>query len=239
MKWKLSLAALILMLLLGGYSIGAWMMLRGAGAYRLGTSMGQILAASWQYTALAAVLLLLILGIPRLRKLLRYGIKGSLKNDNGKEDKIPPASGTIPMVQEDKIPPASGTIPMPQEDKIPPASGTIPMVQEDKIPSASGTIPMAQEDKIPPASGTIPMMQEEKIPPASGTIPMPQEDKSPPASGTIPMVQEDKIPPASGTIPMAQKKEDDTSVCPNCGAPCGKNQKFCTRCGTRLKEENP
>ena len=149
MKWKLSLAALILMLLLGGYSIGAWMMLRGAGAYRLGTSMGQILAASWQYTALAAVLLLLILGIPRLRKLLRYGIKGSLKNDNGKEDKIPPASGTIPMVQEDKI------------------------------------------------------------------------------------------PPASGTIPMAQKKEDDTSVCPNCGAPCGKNQKFCTRCGTRLKEENP
>ena len=149
MKWKLSLAALILMLLLGGYSIGAWMMLRGAGAYRLGTSMGQILAASWQYTALAAVLLLLILGIPRLRKLLRYGIKGSLKNDNGKEDKIPPASGTIPMAQEDKI------------------------------------------------------------------------------------------PPASGTIPMAQKKEDDTSVCPNCGAPCGKNQKFCTRCGTRLKEENP
>ncbi len=164
MKWKLSLAALILMLLLGGYSIGAWMMLRGAGAYRLGTSMGQILAASWQYTALAAVLLLLILGIPRLRKLLRYGIKGSLKNDNGKEDKIPPASGTIPMAQEDKIPPASGTIPMPQEDKI---------------------------------------------------------------------------PSASGTIPMAQKKEDDTSVCPNCGAPCGKNQKFCTRCGTRLKEENP
>ena len=149
MKWKLSLAALILMLLLGGYSMGAWMMLRGAGAYRLGTSMGQILAASWQYTALAAVLLLLILGIPRLRKLLRYGIKGSLKNDNGKEDKIPPASGTIPMAQEDKIPPASGTIPMPQ------------------------------------------------------------------------------------------KKEDDTSVCPNCGAPCGKNQKFCTRCGTRLKEENP
>ena len=149
MKWKLSLAALILMLLLGGYSIGVWMMLRGAGAYRLGTSMGQILAASWQYTALAAVLLLLILGIPRLRKLLRYGIKGSLKNDNGKEDKIPPASGTIPMPQEDKI------------------------------------------------------------------------------------------PPASGTIPMAQKKEDDTSVCPNCGAPCGKNQKFCTRCGTRLKEENP
>ena len=50
MKRKLSLAALVLMALLGVYSAVAYSMLRGAGAYRIGTTVGSILARSWQYT---------------------------------------------------------------------------------------------------------------------------------------------------------------------------------------------
>ena len=58
---KLTGFAVILWLLLGAWSGAGWYLLRGAGAYRLPTTLGKVFAASWQYTLLAAVLLAVIL----------------------------------------------------------------------------------------------------------------------------------------------------------------------------------
>ena len=169
MKRKLTFAALLLMILLAVYSIAARWMLRGTGAYRLGTSVGAVLANSWQYTALAALLLLLILALPRLVRLLRRR-SGARQPQNGplqaKGRDNPKKKGKkeAPAAQAGRIPPAAGTVPVPQEGKVPPVTGTVPMPQEGKVPPAAGTIPMPQEGKIPPAAGTVPMPQEEPAP---------------------------------------------------------------------------
>ena len=172
MKRKLSLAALILMAALAVYSAAAWWMLRGAGAYRMGTSMGSILAGSWQYTALAALLLFLVLAVQAQNQPVQARERaGLLRKKKGaapaaQSGKVSPAAGTVPMAQGGKIPPAAGTVPMPQGDKIPPAGGTVPMPQEPSALSAADTVPMSQGDKIPPAGGTVTMPQEPPAPPA-------------------------------------------------------------------------
>ena len=154
MKRKLTFAALLLMILLAVYSIAARWMLRGTGAYRLGTSVGAVLANSWQYTALAALLLLLILALPRLVRLLRRR-SGARQPQNGplqaKGRDNPKKKGKkeAPAAQAGRIPPAAGTVPMPQEGKIPPVTGTVPMPQEDPIPPAGPAAP-----RICPGCGT-------------------------------------------------------------------------------------
>lgn len=171
MKRKLSLAALILMAALAVYSAAAWWMLRGAGAYRMGTSMGSILAGSWQYTALAALLLFLVLAVPRLLRLLRRrpgAVQAQTQPVQARERSglLKKKKGAAPAAQSGKVSPAAGTVPMPQGDKIPPAGGTVPMPQEPSALSAADTVPMSQGDKIPPAGGTVPMPQEPPAPPA-------------------------------------------------------------------------
>ena len=211
MKRKLTLAALLFMVLLAVYSAAAWWMLRGAGAYRMGTTMGSVLAGSWQYTALAALLLLLILAAPRLVRLLRRG-PGKAPAQPAHEKKKR-RKGT-PAAQSGAVPPASGTAPMAQSCKIPPAAGTMPMPREDKVPPA------------PPAGATVPMPREGAIPPAAGTVPMPAEGTIPPAGGTVPMPQEDPIPPAGPAAPR---------ICPGCGTPYEEGQAFCAQCGADLR----
>ena len=219
MKRKLSLAALILMAALAVYSAAAWWMLRGAGAYRMGTSMGSILAGSWQYTALAALLLFLVLAIPRLLRLLRRR-PGAVQAQNQpvqareRSGLLKKKKGAAPAAQSGKVSPAAGTVPMAQGGKIPPAAGTVPMPQGDKIPPAGGTVPMPQEPSALSAADTVPMSQGDKISPAGGTVPMPQEPPAPPV----------------GPAPR---------VCPGCGTPYEDGQAFCAQCGTALKGGRP
>lgn len=212
MKRKLSLAALVLMVLLGVYSAVAYSMLRGAGAYRIGTTVGSILARSWQYTALAAVLLLLILAVPRLLRLVR------------RKPGTQAASGVSEPVKKEK---KAGLL----RKKAPAAA--------ERIQPAAGTAPMAGDTgKIPPAAGTVPMPgPEEEIPPAGSTVFMPQAEY-PQAGETVPMSQE-LGEALDGTSEAMQPDPSAGRVCPNCGMPYEGGQSFCAQCGTPLEGGRP
>lgn len=226
MKRKLSLAALVLMVLLGVYSAVAYSMLRGAGAYRIGTTVGSILARSWQYTALAAVLLLLILAVPRLLRLVRRkpGTQAaSGASEPGKKEK---KAGLL----RKKAPAAA--------ERIQPAAGTAPMAGGNgKIPPAAGTAPMPQEGKIPPAGATAPMPGPEEMPMDGSTAFMPQAEY-PQAGETVPMSQERGEAP-DGTSEAVQPDPAAGRVCPNCGMPYEGGQRFCAQCGTPLEGGRP
>ena len=57
MKRKLFAAVLVLALLVSGYTLYAYLSTRGLRVYLMGTQMGAVLAGSWQFTFLAAVVL--------------------------------------------------------------------------------------------------------------------------------------------------------------------------------------
>ena len=67
MKW----IPVALFVITAVYSGVAAFLLRGLGVYQLGTTVGTVLSSSWQYTAAAAFVLLLIIVIPLAVKLLK------------------------------------------------------------------------------------------------------------------------------------------------------------------------
>ena len=213
MKRKLYLAGVGGLAVLGIYSLVAGRLLRGAGAYRMSTTLGTVLAQSRPYTALAAWVLLAVLAVIALV----YGKKrydaGTLKLPGLKRkaavEKIAPAAATEPMA------PAAGTAPMAAEGKIPPAGATMPMPGAEPVPA-----PAPVEEKIAPAA---PMAAEDKILPAGATVAMPEAE---PVS--VPAPVEEKITlaaPAAGPVP-------EVRFCMRCGAKLFPGQKFCAKCGT-------
>lgn len=199
--------------LLAAYSAGAWWMMRGAGAYRMGTGIGGALAASWQFTALGAALL----GIPLLIRLgwmirrkrrpaaqaaepAKPGRKKRGKEEPAPTEKLAPASPedeTI-LLTDEKIAPAS------------PEDAMVLLEEESIAPAApeGGRIPPA-----PPQDATVLLTEE---PPA------PVEEPVPPA------------PPAEPIAPSAEPALPANPCCPRCGAAGKPGQKFCTKCGAPM-----
>lgn len=149
MKRKLLLLDVILALLFGIYSAAAWVKLRGAGAYRVGTTLGSVLAISRPYTTLAAVVLFAIAGIALVLHLRGRGTK-----------KGAPAG--------EKIVPKKGQKPAPEEPKLQPAKGA--SAEEATVPLETETMAMetettAMEETVALTPERAPMFDELDRPP--------------------------------------------------------------------------
>ena len=119
MKKKLGIAALVLAILLTGYSVAASLSLRGLGAYRLSTGLGRVLSLSWQYTALAAVLLWALLAAAMRLKKRRQ--KSKLAPAAGERPQQPAARPEKPRPARKSEKPSAKV--SEKKAKIPPAKG--------------------------------------------------------------------------------------------------------------------
>ncbi len=152
MKKKIGAALLVLAALLTAYSVTAFLLLRGLGAYRLSTGLGRVLSVSWQYTALAALLIWLLLAAVGLRKRDK---KQKLAPASGKQEKNPAP------VSAKKIPPAKGSKNPAQtgeKKKIPPAAGMGPAAAEE--PQTVLLKESSSEKQSPPQDQTV-LLQEQ------------------------------------------------------------------------------
>ncbi|MCI8405773.1 MAG: hypothetical protein HFE43_01980 [Oscillospiraceae bacterium] len=185
--------------LLAVYSAVSWYLLRGAGAYRLGTRLGGFLAVSWQITALAA-LAFLIPGLLRLVWVIRR--KGAPAAPKKEKAARKPRSGKKdpPLPPTEKLSPAS-----PQDETV--------LLDEEKLPPAppQDETVLLGEEKLPPAppqDKTV-LLDEEKLPPAS-----PQDEAIPAEEASA----AEKPPgcPSCGAEGKAGQK-----FCTKCGKPMG------------------
>ena len=205
---KLTGFAVILWLLLGGWSGVGWYLLRGAGAYRLPTTLGKVFAASWQYTALAAILLTVILLaalVVKIRRKKNALLKAASAGETGAApaEEAPAEEKGLKRVRFGAKK-AGKTAEAPAAAKIAPAAAA-----ETERMDAGETVLMDTEEKILPAQGTVLMDAEEKIPPAQGTVLMDAEEKIPPAG------------PVKGR-------------CAVCGAVLKDGARFCVECGAKV-----
>ena len=253
MKRKLYFVGLAVLALLGIYSLAAGRMLRGAGAYRMGTTLGTVLAQSRPYTALAAWVLLAVLAVITViwgRKAYAAGTLRLPKRKKREEKPAAPVGGTAPMpAGAGKIPAAGATAPMPAgEGQIPPAAPTEPM--EEKIPAGAGEAPAAEatvpmpaegEGQIPPAAPAEPMEEETsagagEASAAEATVRMPAEGEGqiPPAAPAEPM--EEEIPAGAGEAPAAAAPVPAAEQTPPAaGQPDPAPEvRFCMHCGAKL-----
>ena len=194
MKRKLYFVGLAVLALLGIYSLAAGRMLRGAGAYRMGTTLGTVLAQSRPYTALAAWVLLAVLAVITViwgRKAYAAGTLRLPKRKKREEKPAAPVGGTAPMpAGAGKIPAAGATAPMPAgEGQIPPAAPAEPM--EEEIPAGAGEAPAA-------------------------AAPVPAAEQTPPAAG-----QPDPAPEVRFCMHCGAKLWAGQKFCSKCGTPVG------------------
>ena len=216
-----------LTVVLAAYTIAAAVLLRGLGAYRMGTGLGQVLAVSRPYTLAAAVVLAAGL-------LIRLALRRRKKaKEAARQDKVAPAAATelMPGNAGKKIAPAR-----PVPEKKPARKGKKVQPVEKLAPSAAelgGADKIAPAGKIAPAAPTVPMAQaakaEEKPAPAA-TVLMPEaaakreEKPAPAATELMPETAPAKLPTAG------------PRVCAVCGAPLKAGQKFCVKCGAQAPE---
>ena len=199
MKKKIGAALLVLAALLTAYSVTAFLLLRGLGAYRLSTGLGRVLSVSWQYTALAALLIWLLLAAVGLRKRDK---KQKLAPASGKQEKNPAS------VSAKKIPPAKGSKNPAQtgeKKKIPPAAGMGPAAAEE--PQTVLLEESSSEKQSPPQDQTVllqdqteTVLMEETSRTASGAnTASPSQPEAPATEGTVLLTREtlDAASPAS------------------------------------------
>lgn len=236
MKRKLLLLDVGLLLLLGGYSAVGWWKLRGAGAYRMGTTLGTVLSLSCPYTTLAAFVLLAI----TVAVLLVWFRK------RRKAKSVEPLEGTASEVKKKRK--GEQTQPEPEtEQKVQPARGnagpeaTVPMDDEATIPmeetTAAGEETVPMEEAIAAGEVTVPMeetvLMAEETPPLEKIVSMEAE------SGVSHKAASALDKTVSTVSKAAAESERDTEAglprCASCGAVMKPGQRFCTRCGTPVK----
>lgn len=262
MKRKLFIIGWALALVLGIYSITAWRVLRGAGAYRIGTTLGSVLAHSRPYVTLVAVLLLAAMVV---WSVLKLKARAAAKKEALRKDEEQDGSGFVPEgpVPEEPVPekPVSEE-PVPEE---PVAEESVPKQKKRGRKKAAGAKFSGSEGKIKPAGPQT----GEKISPAAATT-QPTEDSQTteqllekpsavrkdtediteflpegPAVGheevTEFLPEGPAVPDDKGATALLGEEpqnlapaRDNTVRCRNCGAVLKAGQRFCTKCGTPL-----
>lgn len=238
MKRKLSLVGILIWFLLTVYSVVAWWMLRGAGAYRIGTQLGGILSVSRQYTALAAVLLGLVLGISFLVWFIRKnkGIAAGLsavqkrlsrkgKRDAGSTDgTLPPVEGQVPAQAQQAT------------EKLRPRRGSADAGDAAALPDGTAA---PDDTPVMPDSYGAAVDSETALLPGGGS----PDDATALLPGAAPVVDDATVLlPAESAAPEKTRPNTapaaDGLFCPQCGAAVRAGLKFCTHCGCALKGES-
>jgi len=265
MKKKLPLIGLILTVLLTVWSVVSIVLLRGAGAYRVGTKLGNILAASRPYTLAAAILLIAALltwlAIRKSRKAsvipaapaqpdnAATSFPKPKKQEKNKKQKAG-SKKIAPAATEAKIAPKppmedNETVLVRHTEDMTGAADT-QTIQPATPEMGSTTVlisPAAPESEsstvlIAPAA---PIEEEATI-----LLSVEETHIEPEDHGTLPVPEEGA--PQIQTMPPTEKPVDDsdtqllptgdsvTPCCPECGTPIVKDgQRFCAKCGTELK----
>ena len=208
MKKKIGAALLVLAALLTAYSVTAFLLLRGLGAYRLSTGLGRVLSVSWQYTALAALLIWLLLAAVGLRKRDK---KQKLAPASGKQEKNPAP------VSAKKIPPAKGSKNPAQtgeKKKIPPAAGMGPAAAEE--PQTVLLEESSSGKQSQPQDQTETVLMEEASQAASGeNAALSSQPEAPAPKGTVllEMTEKNKVEnvPADQTVLLTRETLDAAS----------------------------
>lgn len=233
MKKKLPLVGIILFLLTAAWSAAAMVLLRGVGAYRLGTGLGTALAVARPFTSIAAVLLAIVLVIWLLaRKSAKAAIEPAAAGESAGE-----APAASKPVKEKKAKKEKKKEIKADEGKIPPAPAE-PKIQP-KAPEAAGETVLVSnlntEDlrkPVEPVAVPAEPVQEAAYEAATELIPAePEQDEG--AVEAIPSVPEQD---EGATELMPAPVVDAVPCCPQCGEPIVKEgQRFCAKCGTELK----
>lgn len=208
MKKKIGAALLVLAALLTAYSVTAFLLLRGLGAYRLSTGLGRVLSVSWQYTALAALLIWLLLAAVGLRKRDK---KQKLAPASGKQEKNPAP------VSAKKIPPAKGSKNPAQtgeKKKIPPAAGMGPATAEE--PQTVLLKESSSGKQSQPQDQTETVLMEEASQAASGenaALSSQPEAPAPEETVLLEMTEKNKVEnvPADQTVLLTRETLDAAS----------------------------
>ena len=226
MKRKLFVAGLVLLVPLSAYSIAAWWMLRGAGAYRMGTTLGSVLSGSRPYTSLAAAALFLALAagtalhLRRRKQLAAQAEKKTVRLAEGQGEKahLPSQEETERLEETEKLQPA-GPAPektelLEEDGKIPPAGPdpekTELLKETEKIPPAG---PAASETPDPAAeAGTL---QPRK--PSAEAGPVPAAQSVPPSGAAAEPLPEAPAPIAAPPVPAGEPASSQEGKLPPAG----------------------
>ncbi len=223
MKKKLFLAAVLLAALATGYTAWAYFSTRGVAVYLLGTRMGAILAGSWQWTLLAAVLLWIPGAAVLVRRLRRRGQKAAPAAKSAPD--VPPA-----VPSGSRIPPRKGTVGT-GTGTIPPKAPQQPPVQPAPAADAGATAVLpsaAATEVLPPEEDATQILPPEGE--ATEILP-PEAD----ATQVLPPEGEPTQPLPSAEPPAPAAGQEDGAVCPVCGNRVS-GGRFCTRCGAKLRD---
>lgn len=241
MKKIMKRLAVVLLVLTGAYTIAAYFMTRGLGIYRLGTTVGTILANSWQYTGFAALILLTVTLISLIGTRRTASRKIKTAAPQAADAGMMPEQ---PEIEQPKQKKRRGKGKTPEQGKIAPAQPeSVGKIQPNR-PAAQETLPMPEDM----ATQTMPMENAVQMPETGATMPMPMEDPvmaapvEPAATMPMPVFEE---PGATMPMPMAEESvtmpmPDDAMVltgepvCPRCGAAVKASAKFCGKCGMKL-----
>lgn len=163
MKKKVTIILWVLFGVTAVYTPVAALLVRGLGIYRLDTTLGMVLACSWQYTALAAAVLLAAVGIPLALRLIKT-----------RQEKLAAAPAQADVPEEEK----SGKKPEKKQllkktfRKMADAVQPVPIQAEAPASSAAAEAP------IPPAPPAQQEQQTEKLAPAAPAEPVPAQQES-------------------------------------------------------------
>lgn len=210
--------ALVVLAVTAVYTAIAWFLLRGLGAYRLGTTVGMILSHSWQYTGLAALVL------------AAWAVISSLLRRK-KGDKIaaaaPDGSAVQPAPEEKKA--RRGKKGKAASDRIRPARPEGKLAPAAPAAEGGETAPMPGDGGQ--AGATMPM--PDNVGEAGATMPMPGGFEA--ADETLPMPEDVGETGATALMPEdAGGAAERQAFCPNCHAAVKPGAKFCVKCGARL-----
>ena len=226
MKRKLFVAGLVLLVPLSAYSIAAWWMLRGAGAYRMGTTLGAVLANSRLYTTLAAVVLLLALGagtalhLRRRKQLAAQAEKKTVRLAEGQGEKAHLSSQeeTERLEETEKLQPAG---PAPEKTELLEEDGKIPPAG----PAPEKTELLRETEKIPPAGPAAPeapdpaaeagTLQPRK--PSAEAGPVPAAQSAPPSGAAAEPLPEAPAPIAAPPVPAGGPASSQEGKIPPAG----------------------
>ena len=228
MKRKLFIITLVLALLLSAYTAYACLSTRGLRVYLMGTQSGAILAGTWQFSLLAAI----VLWIPGVVTLLRKA-SGLRRHTVASTELQPSMEDTV----EEEYPDAAGPLqPRGAVEKktrlLRPRRGadqkTEPIQPQKDVERVTEPVqPRRSADQ-----------KTEPIQPRKGAerVTEPVQPRRSADQKTEP------IQPRKGaeqvTEPIqpqrsVEQKTEPPQVCPNCGHPVT-GKKFCAKCGTKI-----